>query len=218
MRPIVAPRLAAVLKTLPTPGEPDVVFADEAVHRGVELACADLSRVSATDVEFASCKFTSTDLTGVTLRRAAFTDCRFLRGDLANLAAQRCSMRRVALELVRLTGVQWLDGVLRDVTFTECRADLAAFRFTRFAGVAFERCNLARTDFQNADLTGVRFTDCNLTGAQFSHATMTGTRFANCDLRGVGGVTSFRGAVVTGHDLIALSHTLAAALGITIEP
>jgi hypothetical protein len=46
---------------------------------------------------------------------------------------------------------------------------------------------------------------------------MTGTRFANCDLRGIGGVTSFRGAIVAGHDLIALSHTLAAALGIQID-
>jgi uncharacterized protein YjbI with pentapeptide repeats len=212
VRPIAAPRLAAVLE----PADP--VLLDDAVHRGLDIAGADLSRTGATDVEFISCRFTGTDLAGVTLRRAAFADCRFLRGDLANLAAQRSSMRRVALELVRLTGLQWLDGVLRDVRITECRADLAAFRFTRFAGVAFERCNLARADFQNADLTGVRFTDCNLAGAQFSHATMAGARFANCDLDGVGGVTSFRGAVVTGHDLMALSRTLAAALGITIEP
>jgi uncharacterized protein YjbI with pentapeptide repeats len=216
VRPIAPPRLAAVLEPAGDPALP--VLVDEAVHHGLDLAGADLGRASATDVEFTACRFAGTDLVGVTLRRAAFTDCRFLRGDLANLTAQRSSMRRVALELVRLTGVQWLDGVLRDVTITECRADLAAFRFTRFAGVAFERCNLARADFQNADLTGVRFTDCNLAGAQFSHATMDGTRFANCDLDGVGGVTSFRGSIVTGHDLIALSRTLAAALGIAIEP
>ena len=92
------------------------------------------------------------------------------------------------------------------------------FRFTRFDGVVFDRCNLSRADFQNADLSGVRFTGCDLTGAQFSQAKMDGTRFAGCELDGIGGVTSFRGATVTGNDLLALAHTLAAALGITIEP
>jgi uncharacterized protein YjbI with pentapeptide repeats len=63
----------------------------------------------------------------------------------------------------------------------------------------------------------VQFVDCDLTGAQFSHAVMQGTRFTNCVLAGIGGVTSFAGAVVSTADLIALSHSLAAALGIRIE-
>ena len=193
------------------------MLVDEAVWRGLDVTGGGSSRATATDVEAAGCSFAGVDLTGATLHRAAFTDCRFERGDLANLHAERSSMRRVALARARLTGLQWLDGVLRDVTFTECRADLAAFRFTRFGAVAFDECTLHRADFQNADLTGVCFTGCDLTGAQFSQATMTGTRFVNCDLAGVGGVTSFRGAIVTGHDLATLSHTLAAALGITIE-
>ena len=36
-------------------------------------------------------------------------------------------------------------------------------------------------------------------------------------LDGVGGVTSFRGAVVTSGDALGLAYTLASALGITIE-
>jgi hypothetical protein len=46
---------------------------------------------------------------------------------------------------------------------------------------------------------------------------MTGTRIANCSLAGIGGVTSLAGAVVARQDLIALSYTLAGALGIQIE-
>jgi hypothetical protein len=46
---------------------------------------------------------------------------------------------------------------------------------------------------------------------------MTGTRLRGCTLVGIGGVTSFDGAIIAGQDLVALSYTLAAALGIQIE-
>ena len=46
---------------------------------------------------------------------------------------------------------------------------------------------------------------------------MAGARFTNCVLAGIGGVTSFDGAVVAGGDLAGLAYALAAALGIRIE-
>src|SRR5947207_2155977 len=83
--------------------------------------------------------------------------------------------------------------------------------------VVFTGCNLVRADFTNADLSRARFVDCQLTAAQFTHATLTGTRFTRCELVDIDGVTSMRGAVVEGHNLVALAHTLATALGITID-
>ncbi len=194
--------------------EPVVDLSDEITCRGMEIGSAS---GTATAAEFTGCRFMAADLTGTLLRRSAFTDCRFERSNLANLRAERSRLTRVTFDATRLTGLHWTDGVLRDVAVTGCRADLTGFRFTRFDGVTFDDCNLSRADFQNADLSGVRFTGCDLTGAQFSQATMTGTRFADCELEGVGGVTSFRGAIVAGHDLLTLAHTLAGALGITIE-
>ncbi len=126
-------------------------------------------------------------------------------------------MLRVRLSTARMTGLQWVNGALRDVTVADCRLDLSSWRFTTFANVAFEGCNLTRADFQHADLRGARFTDCDLTGAQFSQAGMDGTRFARCDLTGIGGVTSMTGAILAHQDLIALSHALAGALGVRIE-
>ncbi len=46
---------------------------------------------------------------------------------------------------------------------------------------------------------------------------MAGTRFTNCVLAGIGGVTSFDGAIVASGDLAGLAYSLAAALGIRIE-
>ncbi|MEU5944728.1 pentapeptide repeat-containing protein [Micromonospora sp. NPDC047465] len=190
---------------------------NEATFRRLGFFDLDLSGRSADGVEFEQCRFKGSDLSGTQLDGAAFTDCLFESTNLANLRAEKSSMIRARLSTLRMTGVHWINGALRDVTVSECRLDLSSFRFTDFSSVVFEGCNLTRADFQNADLSGARFTNCDLTGAQFSQATMEGTRFANCVLVGIGGVTSMGGAVVAHQDLVALSYTLAGALGIRIE-
>ena len=191
---------------------------DEAAYRRLEFVGLDLSARSAESVEFEQCRLRgNTDLSGTHLARSSFTDCLIDGCNLANLRVEKSSLLRVKLSVARMTGVHWIDGALRDVTVSECRADLTSFRFTDFHNVAFDGCNLTRADFQNADVSGVQFTNCDLTAAQFSQATMEGTRFTNCILAGIGGVTSFAGAIVASQDLVGLSHTLAAALGIRIE-
>ena len=116
-----------------------------------------------------------------------------------------------------MTGFQWVNGALRDVTFDSCRLDLSTFRFSTLNDVVFNHCNLTRADFTNADLRRARFIDCVLAGAQFSQADLSGTRFTRCELIDIGGITSLRGATVEGHNLIELAHALAVALGITID-
>ncbi len=83
--------------------------------------------------------------------------------------------------------------------------------------VEFQQCRFQGADFSHADLCGTQFVDCDLTGAQFSQATMTGAYFRGCILTGTGGITSFAGARIAGHDPTVLSHILASALGIQIE-
>jgi uncharacterized protein YjbI with pentapeptide repeats len=191
---------------------------DEATFRRLEFSGIDLSGRSAESLEFEQCRFRgNADLSGMTLGRSSLTDCLIEQCNLANLRVEKSSMLRVRLSVARMTGVHWIDGFLRDVTVSECRADLASFRFTDFHHVVFEGCNLTRADFQNADVSGVQFTNCDLSGAQFSQAKMEGTRFSDCVLAGVGGVTSFAGAIVASQDLVGLSYTLAAALDIRIE-
>ena len=108
-------------------------------------------------------------------------------------------------------------ATLRDVTFTDCRLDLSAWRFAEFKDVRFTGCNLVGADFVEAGLTSAQFVDCDLSGAQFSHARMNGARFAGCTLDGVGGIADWRGVMIRPTDVIALAHTLAEALGISIE-
>jgi uncharacterized protein YjbI with pentapeptide repeats len=117
----------------------------------------------------------------------------------------------------RMTGLAWNDGLLRDAAFTGCKIDLTNWRVARFDVVTFEDCNLTGADFTDADLRGARFTRCDLSRAQFHHARMEGTRFRGCALQGIGGVTSWAGAVVHPDDLLGLASMLAGALGITVR-
>jgi uncharacterized protein YjbI with pentapeptide repeats len=198
------------------PARPEHDLVNDAEHRLLSFLGSDLSGRSATSVEVTQCQFTDVDISGTTLDRAAFTDCVFDTSNLANLRADDSSLIRAELSVLRMTGFHWTGGLLHDVRFTGSRLDLSVFRFTDFTRVLFEQCNLTGADFANADLSGAQFIDCELRGAQFSHAKMAGTRFTHCTLVDIGGVTSWQGAIVCGHDIVALSYTLAAALDITI--
>lgn len=190
---------------------------DGCVLLGLGFADIDWSGREAAGAEIDQCRLGAVSLSRARLRRTLIRDAALDRCDLANLQARDSSMTRVQVRGCRMTGWSWLAGSLRDVVFAHCRADLASFAASTFSDVAFRECKLEQADFGDADLRGAAFTECDLTGAQFSGARMTGARFTRCDLSGINGVTSLRGAVITGGDAIALASTLAAALGIVIE-
>ena len=196
---------------------PDHDIEDEGTYRGLEFVDLDLAGREAASVEFDGCRFQGTDLGGAVLEKAAFAHCVVTGCNLANVRASSSSLRRAEISTSRMTGFQWVDGLVRDVTFEGCRLDLSTFRFSKFTDVVFTGCKLTGIDFTNADLGGARFVDCDLGGAQFNHANLDGTRFTRCELVDIGGAVDMRGAVLEGHNLVALAHTLAVALGITIE-
>lgn len=133
------------------------------------------------------------------------------------MRADSGALERVRVAECRMTGFAFNDGLARDVAFDDCKADLTNWRKARFEAVTFAGCNLRGADFTDADLRGLSFLRCDLTGAQFHHATMTGTRFRACELDGIGGITSWTGAVIHPDDLLGLAHVLAAALAITVD-
>jgi uncharacterized protein YjbI with pentapeptide repeats len=115
-----------------------------------------------------------------------------------------------------LTGSTWMDGLFRDVRFSECRADLTRFRQCKLKSTTFENCDLRQADFQWADLNQVRFSGCNLTAAQFANASMTSVLIEDCVLDGVGGGTGLKGATIQGRNLASLAPSLALEIGILV--
>lgn len=178
---------------------------------------ADASGVEADGFTVEATRLSRVDVSGGRWRKATLRGCVFGDGNLANTHAESCGLHRSSFDTMRMTGLQWTNGIVKDVTFTGCRLDLAGFRFTRLRHVVFADCRLTGVDFTNAELTSVRFTNCDLTGARLDHATMAATRFDGCLLEDVSGVEALRGAVVASQDLLPLTFSMAASLGIIVE-
>lgn len=196
---------------------PGAELDDGVVHAGLAVTGADLSGREAAGVEFDQCRYVSANFGNAILRRATIRDVEFSRCDLANLVARDSSLTRVAVQASRTTGAALLACAVRDVTFRDCRMDLASFSGSRFASVTFTHCRLDQANFGDADLSGAEFDHCDLSGAQLSGATLAGTKFTECELTGISGVTSMRGAIISSSEALTLARIFAEALGITIE-
>jgi uncharacterized protein YjbI with pentapeptide repeats len=164
----------------------------------------------------AGARLVGLDLAGARLRGLGLTDVLVERGNLANVAAPELSLRRVVIAGARLTGAQWTRGTIGDVTFRDCRIDLATFAGTTFERTAFEDCLLVQADLQEALLRSVRFERCDL-----SEADLTGVRLDRCELRsctldGLTGIERLRGAAMPMADIVGHAGLFAAALGIRL--
>lgn len=196
---------------------PEHELEPESAFKAMAFFDIDLSGRTAESVELRQCRFKRAALAGSQLQRVRFADCLVEASDWSNLRGDGGTFDRVKVSDARMTGLAWADGLLRDAAFHDCKLDLTNWRFAQFDVAGFTGCNLSGADFTSADLRGASFTRCDLSGAQFSNASMAGARFRGCELAGIGGMTSWEGAIVHEEDLLALSYALAAAIGIVVR-
>jgi uncharacterized protein YjbI with pentapeptide repeats len=115
-----------------------------------------------------------------------------------------------------MTGVDLSLGSLKDVSFTDCRADLASLRFAKLERVLFERCRLEEIDFYGAELASVMFLRCVMTRAVWAEATLTRCEMRDTDIGEAGNPERLRGVRMPWPDVINSAGVLAAAAGIEI--
>jgi uncharacterized protein YjbI with pentapeptide repeats len=209
------PRVAESLA--PLEPEPEAEEVDGASWYQVSLAGVDLAGARVEEAEIEQCRLTRVGLAGAEIRHLTVVDSVIDHGDWANAIFESCGLRRVHLKENRMTGLTFIDGMVRDVEFVDCKLDLTNWRANTFTTVHFAQCDLSGADFAGADLRGVVFTGCELGGAQFSNAKANGARFLDCDLAGIGGIGSLAGATIRSGDLLTLTGLLARELDITIE-
>jgi hypothetical protein len=207
------PRLSGSLRPL----EPEVDDFDGASWYQVSLDGVDLSGAQVDEAEIEQCRLTRVGLAGGNFRHLTVVDSVIDHGDWANAVFESCGLRRVHLKESRMTGMTFINGMVRDIEFRDCKLDLTNWRANTFTTVHFVGCELSGADFAGADLRGVLFERCGLTGAQFSNAKASGARFLDCDLAGIGGIGSLSGATIRSADLLTLTGLLARELDITIE-
>jgi hypothetical protein len=183
---------------------------------GCLLEGLDLSSRDAKGLRLIESRLAEIDLTESLLARAQMHDLVWVDGSVANLRAEGAALHRVRFERVRATGMNLTTSRLEDVTFVDCRMDLATFRFARLDRVLFERCRMSEADFYDATLISVVFDGCDLTRASWAGATFERSEMRGCDLSGAGDPQQVRHVRMPWPDVIRSARELAAAAGIEI--
>jgi len=134
----------------------------------------------------------------------------------ANERAPRLSALRVELRGCRLTGVELAEATLRDVTFRDCRVDLAGLRNARLERVVFSDCRMSECELHGATLTDVLFERCELREASLSNARLQRVEMRGCDLTGLAGGEALRGVRMPFADVLANASVFASVVGVQI--
>jgi uncharacterized protein YjbI with pentapeptide repeats len=136
--------------------------------------------------------------------------------DWPNGRARGLVARRAELRRCRLTGTELAEAALSDVTFEDCRLDLAGLRIAKLDRVVFRDCRMAECDLYEAALTDVLFERCELREATFSGVKLKRVELRGCDLTGLIGVEALRGARMPWNDVLENGPLFASALGLEI--
>ncbi len=179
------------------------------------LSGIDLSTRDATSLSFVDGRISDVEMSAV-LRGATFRDCVVEGGNWANVDASESRLARVEIRGVRMTGAIFAGASISDVTFAECRLDLASFRFARMEGVRFDRCRLDKADLYRASCASIVFASCDLTEANVSEASFERCEMRGCDLEGIVGAAFLRGLAMPVEDVVRSAVVLAAGLGVRI--
>lgn len=176
-----------------------------------------LSGVVAKSLTIKDTRFEQIAMTGCELRDCWLDDVVIYNCDISANKLPKLSVDRAVFKSTRLSGIQLHESVLKDVSFVDCKLDLANFRFAKLKNVIFDSCVLTEADFAGATFNNVSFDNCELDKADFSN-----TKCTKLDLRGssivdVIGISSLKGAIVSPEQLISLAPQLAAEIGLVVE-
>jgi uncharacterized protein YjbI with pentapeptide repeats len=136
--------------------------------------------------------------------------------DWANRQARGLVAQRVEIHRCRLTGSELAEASLSDVTFADCRLDLAGLRMAKLERVVFRECRMAECELNEAKLTDVLFDQCDLRQATFSGARLERVELRGCNLMALRGVEALRGARMPWNDVLESAQLFASALGVEI--
>ncbi len=167
---------------------------------------------------FEACRLLRVDLSGTKLRRL-----RIEHSELENVEASGADWlaARIAQTTIRdsrLLGIQLGDAELREVTFENCRLDMASFRGADASELELRDCVLSECELNGAKIRSSRFSGCDFADADFTQVKLDGVDLRGSRLSIARGYSDLRGAIVDGVQLVELAPALAAELGIAIQP
>jgi uncharacterized protein YjbI with pentapeptide repeats len=150
------------------------------------------------------------------LSRVDITDAIILDSDCSNSAFAALTARRVEFRNCRMTGWRASFVVAEEVAFLRCRLDYAQLDFRRTKGtVLFDDCAFREASLRGV-LDGCVFQGCDLSGLEFGASSAAGCDLTASRLAGSRGLTTLRGARISGDQVIPAAEIVLAELGIDV--
>ena len=137
--------------------------------------------------------------------------------DLSAARISEGSCIRVRFAQTRITGTDLSVSIIKDVTFEDCKLDMANFRSAKLTRVLFKNCTLKETDFQSATLSHVTFQDCILEKTVFDHVDLKDVDVRSSQLFDIRGWGSLKGLTIDQLQLTSIAPQLALKLGLNVE-
>ena len=183
----------------------------------VRVCSASLAKTDAGSGRFARVHLKDIDFGESKLRAVQFVDAVVERIDVANSDWGGAQLRRTRFSDARLTGLNFSEARIEEVSFKACKLEYANFRHSTIGQASFEDCVLIGADFRGARLDATRFSDCQLVEVDFSKAELSLVDLRGSELALAGSALGLRGAIIDPLQLMELARTLAQEFGIIVE-
>lgn len=199
--------------------ESEDALPDEPVFDGLHiLDVLDFPDYDVDDVwHIDGCKFERSMLAGRAFRSFKIWDSILVSTDISACKAFEAGLLRSEFLGCRMSGAQFGESTIQDVTFQNCKLNLLSFRKCRLERVVFQNCMLDEADFIGATLSDVVFVNCEMTKTDFNRARCTRVDMTRSDMSGVRGVMSLKGVRIKPEQMMDIAPLLCAEVGFVLE-
>ena len=208
---IALPRLPLVLENIDPTLVDDGASLERCHLEDMDLTGSSLRSVSLDEVKLERVLFPRASLENLSVQDAILKSC-----DMSATQCSGLSFLRVAIDGGRMSGWDCSRGTLRDVVFTNCKLDMANFRFAKLTLVKFVGCIFTDADFLNGELSDVYFEDCLLERTEFNQCTMKNVDLRTSQLVEIRGWKYLKGAIIDNVQLMSAAPYLAGEVGIRV--
>jgi uncharacterized protein YjbI with pentapeptide repeats len=183
----------------------------------ISLKDTDASGLHARNLSLDESLLDKVSLSEARLDKLSISDSLLRHCDLAAASCGESSLIRIHIIGGRMTGTDFSRSTLKDVTFEDCKLDMANFRFAKFKRVQFINCMMSETDFQGAELIEIAFQASHLERVMFDQCTIKSVDARTSQLFDIRGWQALRGLVVDSVQLTTIAPQLASELGLVIK-
>lgn len=177
--------------------------------RGRYFSDERLDAIDGSALDFSGCRFERCTFGEWELSRLSFADCVFEKCEWSNACLENCTFQRTAFQHCRLTGMEWLRGVMMNTLFDGCMMDYASLSETRLDRVIFRDCRMRESLWADVKLNKARFDGDDLSRAQWIRTPLNAQDMSSCEIAGWKiSLFDLKGVKVTAQQVIELSGLL----------